>query len=540
MVDVKGAVIENPVSPTRLPMPETPEAPRLPPRTLLLSPEGRQTAFSYQLAEYGLAKNADITTHKSGGELFENGNIVQAQLADANTILGEAKILPNMIIVDLPTPSVLEVNDEHIVNLVYNYWSLFNKQNRPVVIMNCPGYEVPLFVQSRCQGFLFASSPDELIRNVDMGKTLLDARTKPEIFTPEGLSSHQEQQYDASDDLREWEQKTADTYQSLRLLLGRIAQRNSASLQHRQNMQAQFSDLLGTPKHEVRPVDTEILPLKPIKTILEAGPGEGRIGGMLARLGFHVLAVDISNKMLARAEARIGEEGKGLRGELSDPRLSYNALHELEKEGLLPQPPILNDAETKRNYILTQGNFFRLYPEINQLLREWQQRYPDIDRASFMDAQQPSAFSDKYDMLADAGFDMALFNWHTLNEVGDLENQKRVLEQVKRALLPGGEVIIEIPNRYTPPYSDALRAYHATHPDEPFGMLRESFQDEAGQTPEYSPRYFPSTQELTSLLTALGFEVNPERDIQSYTISGGDNDATAFQEHFITARKPKY
>lgn len=269
---------------------------------------------------------------------------------------------------------------------------------------------------------------------------------------------------------------------------------------------------------------------------------------MLARAGYNVMGLDISRAQLARSRERMKEEGEGLRGEKEELGLSYHALMRLHEEGVV-DAPISSDKDAKMKLLTVQGSFFELQDVLNQALVEWDNLYPDVDRDVFFDRNpwgEPFAFRNPKNMFLDSGFDEAMFNWHTFCEVGSPENQKRVLEQILNVILPGGELIIEIPDRNIEPYASALRAYYAAHPDEPYGTIRdpkpEGFQGLEGQD-MYPPRYFPDINELTLLLKSVGFEIDPKTDIQSYMIERADpktgEKSLTLKEHFITARKSK-
>lgn len=446
----------------------------------------------------------------------------------SNQILGVMEEIPDILIIPIPTQDSFTKNHYLYQQFFVDYWANIPPEERPVIIMYTMGFEPQLYRKHDYEGFVWAANRDELNNTLVQAQNLVLLKNKKEIFTPDSLSPLQQEQYDQSLDLIEWEHKTADTYQSLKNILARII--------YRDGLVKGFS--AGGIKGEQRNV--HLAPQRKTRTILDCGTGDGRIAGMLARLNFNVLGIDISPEQLVRGKERLKEEGQGLRGEKENPSLSYIALKRLQDEKELDLSVIYDDEETRKNYVTVHGNFFELHRRLNEELIHWEERHPEIDLYEFFykSGFDEYAFSDPRNMFADVGFDYALFSWHTLCEVGDPENQKDIFRQLLNVLNPGGEVIIEIPDRTREPYASLLRKYHEEHPDEPFGVLRDEYQGK-----EFSPRYFPGREELIILLKAVGFEINPDDDIQSYFITSKDPDTgkerTELKELFITARKSK-
>lgn len=413
------------------------------------------------------------------------------------------------------------------------------QDKRPKVILESDTFELPLFYRHVYQGFYFTGSMDGVKDTLYLADEI-DRFRKDADLAPGSLSPEQRKSYDSSVDLREWEQKTADTYESLKHILGRIAKKKKGVIQRMRSFFSGIEDDIDAP------------PKLPT-TILDVGTGEGRIGGALARLGYNVLGIDISPEMLKRGQERFKLEGEGLRGEVDHPGLSYESLRKLESEGLLPKNGyhntpdmiILDDEKAKKHYVTMEGSFFNLHIGLNSYLTDWvynKKVNKDINPRRFFDTgMHPEAFAVPQDMFLDAGFDMVLFNWHTWCEVVGLENQENVLEQILNVMIPGGELVLEIPDRMMPPYIDDLIAYHNAHPDEPFGTHREPKPDGSGEY--YPPRYFPGALELVTLLKSKGYEIDLHRDVNSYIV--GENDDISgmkklgLKEYFITARKPK-
>lgn len=329
------------------------------------------------------------------------------------------------------------------------------------------------------------SHPDQNVHDIVLHLFRRDAQTEidlvdlkaRELFDPPQLELSQREAYTDSD-LRAWERRTADTYQSLKHVLLRFKERKT-----------------------------------PVKYILDIGTGEGRIAGMLARLGYKVIGLDISSEQLQRGRERIKQEGQGLRGEKEMSGLSYHDLLKLQEEGLLPRTPILDDEEAAENYIQVQGSFFNIA-----------------------------------DALSKAGinfrFDAAVVTWHTYDEFGPTKSQETILEQIWSLLNNGGELIKEIPNRKFEPYASALQKYHINNPTEPYGTIRDKKPvGTDGQEELYPPRYFPDINELILLLKSKGFDIDLQKDVQTYMIEDKETSESergpAFEEYFVVATKPK-
>lgn len=370
-----------------------------------------------------------------------------------------------------------------------------------------------------------------------------------ELYDPATLEVGQQASYNDSD-LRLWENKTADTYQSLKHFLARFNYRNRL---YRIFQETRYENLFKTGEDGRTSWflgdECGETPTREVSTVLEIGVGEGRIGGMLARIkGINIMGLDISIEQLNRLQERIKEEGQGLRGEKETPGLSYHALRKLQDEGFLTHHPIISDKLTSQHFLTVQGSFFELAHVLNNTLVDWHKLYPGIDPYKFFHESiyNEYAFSDRRDMFADVGFDAATIPWHTFCEIGSPENQKLVLEQILNVLNRGGELMIEIPDRGIEPYASALRVYNAEHPDEPYGTIRdqkpEGFKGQQGEN-LYPPRYFPDINELILLLKSVGYEINPTFDIQSYLITKTDpvtgQESLTLKEYFITARKSK-
>lgn len=484
-----------------------------------------------------IAPNATIEIKKLPDMIYPKRAVEQGFSDSEEDYVREYSILhpdknsPDIAVVHLPfaeykTDNLYDLNQIWLDSVIN-----FNDTNRPIIVFYADGFSSTLAQRSAYDGILWAETPDQLRNIIGMSQELKKLQKKDNVLHPSELAPLQQSQYDKSTDLREWEHITADTYQSLKHIISRI--------QYRENLWSEKNRNRG---EQLTPYEISSVPdRKKIKTILDLGTGEGRIGGMLARLGFNVLGLDISTEMLKRAGERIIEEGKGLRGEKEDNSLSYPTIQTLKREGIIQEDILLNDNEVQKKYLLTQGNFFEIFSTLHNTVRNWKEHFPNIDIYKFFNIPTDNmyAFQNPYDMFTDAGFDMALFNWHTFCEIGDLDNQKKVLTNILNVLNPGGELIIEIPDRMVDPYASEIRKYHSEHPNEPYGIVIDSYPDDP--TKKYSPRYFPDRTELVLLLESLGYEIDPIHDIQTYLLDTTNPETNKkkieLKELFITARK---
>lgn len=341
--------------------------------------------------------------------------------------------IPKVVVIDTPSMEAFMGHDREYQEL-YIDWLRVPRNLRPIVIVYTPDLKPSLFWKSTFSGFMNCSTFDEMHDILALSQKLSKNRQQA-IYNPRTLEEGQKDAYDNSD-LREWESTTADTYKSLRYILQRISFRNGLL---KENIKIKYQNI---PRSDaLTQVDRGPIPQRKIKTIVDFGTGEGRIAGVLARLGYKVMGLDISNAQLNRSRARIREEGEGLRGVKEAPGLSYRAVQRLVTEGVInKQDLILDDNEVSNNFLTVEGSFFNLHFELNKALIEWEERYPGIDPYEFFNEHpwNEYAFSDHRDMFADVAFDMAFFNWNTFCEVGTPENQKSVLEQIFNVLELGG------------------------------------------------------------------------------------------------------
>lgn len=441
-----------------------------------------------------------------------------------NKPLFEGDTLPGTIILEIPSSKDLYWHNIAICMKLREDLKRLEPSSRPTVILHANGFR--LGRHETFEGFHYAENWEELERSIDLAHTLA-AERKLQTFDRKQLEPKQRESYNASHDLREWEHITADTSKSLEFLFQEINSYNSRS--------ETAQESLGDEDRKVT-------------AILDLGTGEGRIAGMLARLGLHVVGIDISKEMLDRGRKRLEGEGAYLRGENNDESLSAPVLERLKQNNQLPLNDgfpleiILDDEEARKHYVTLEGSFFDLYTTLEDYLKQWifeEQFNDDIDPFTFFGIE-PSDLIWGEKIFSKIGFDMSLFNWHTFCEIGNSQNQAQILRQVRKVLQPGGELVIEIPDRHVEPYKSALDKYHTTHPDDPYGTLRDP---KPGGNGEYPPRYFPDAQELVNLLKSVGFEVDGEMDVKSYDIETVNPEigekSKQFTEFFITARKPK-
>lgn len=459
---------------------------------------------------------------------------------DQNPYLGTEGKSADIIVVDVGSDESFRYNHYIYQQLFADYWRKFPLEKRPVVIMVTEDFPegVPLYHRHDYEGFLFCRGGDDLRNTLYLAQDLVALREKPAFLEPAVLSSAQEKLYNNSD-LREWEEKTADTYQSLRHILEIFNQRAKAA----KKAERRYFSFLDSFEEEVHnPWDLEI------KTVLDCGTGEGRIGGALARLGYHVMGIDISQTQLDRIPERLKQEGEGLKGKRQYAGLSYHALKQLAAEGVV-KSFILPDKEAANYHLPVKGNFLELNSVLSQTIKDWEKKFPGVDKRQFFDISPSDqyAFSDPRDYFADAGFDAVLFNWHTFCEAGSIDNMKDLLRQVLNILDLGGQLIIEIPDRSVGPYAKSLEAYHEKHPKEPLGTIKDTTSTKPGVATETAteeddtPRFFPDRNELIELLVSLGYIIDPKKDVQTYLVTNTDpqTNETHLQvkELFMVAQK---
>lgn len=506
-----------------------------------------------ELQREGILPREPVTNFEMNGQYdFATSTVARADInyltvfKNSSVVIKRGSPVPDVIIVPISSDieEFMKKNDEYQLLLTQSYRVPPN--DRPSIVFYSPdGEEIPLFIKAHLEDNLFCSGIDELRSAVSLTKALQLAKKQLPLVEPAVLSQLQERQYDESTDLREWEHETADTYQALKYLVTRLNERSEAWFR-RYRPKFKIGRSTSTPKvpelikieDEEEDLDTQSKSTPYLtESVLDIATGDGRIGGMLARLGYKVVGIDISQEQLNRGKQRLIEEGEGLRDERDDPKLSYNVLKRLKTEGILGKQGIIEDDQvTQDNYVTAKGDFLNLNNTLRKLAISWYKEHPNLRRDRFMDVETIEPLYG--DPLYTVAFDAAIMNWHSFNEIGDPEDRRVFLSQVFGALKAGSEFTIEIPDRTVDPYASTVKQYYENHPDIPYGTHRE--QSETGE--EYTPRYFPGRNEMVLMLQAVGFEIDPEEDIKTYLVTKTDQTTQQEQlkvkELVIRARKP--
>lgn len=222
--------------------------------------------------------------------------------------------------------------DEQATDVIYTdllqAWQAMDPKERPQVILYTEGADITLLGRSMFQGFLFSTNAADLQSTQRSARIIRAIGEETAMYQPEALSPGQERAYNTSNsDLRKWETITADTYQSLKNILGRFNLRNALY----RDKHTRFLNDAGDQLY--RSENPKLVPEREIKTILDLGTGSGRIAQMLARLGYKVMGLDISEGQLVEGRKRIKEEGDGIRGTVPNSDLAYPAVQRLREEG---------------------------------------------------------------------------------------------------------------------------------------------------------------------------------------------------------------
>lgn len=485
---------------------------------------------------------------------FADGNVAVAPLDYLNRLQGDhffhkGQILPDVVIVELSQAHSFQDNHEGLQQLFIDYWGNLKPNERPSIILYTNNFDPPLYEKSSYEGFLFASDLDQLRTVIPLAKEIVYTRRGGNAIEATVLASRQEAQYDNSFDLREWEHITADTYQSLDHILKAFAKRAEPKDEEShvgEDTPPDPNDVYALMQRERKKEIERYMRQRKgkVRTVLDLGTGDGRIAGMLARLGFNVVGLDISQEQLNRGEQRLKEEGEGLRGEHERAGLSYHTLRKLDDESKLPARPLLDDQTTQRHYVTVKGDFDNMLSDINELLTNWDELHPGIDKYAFFNVEpwNEYAFQNPYNQFHDVAFDAAMFNWHTFCEISSADKQQEALRAAMDMLNPGGLLILELPDRGVDPYASLVKEYHDSHPESPYGTRQDVYKNGEGEAEEFTPRYFPGRSEIVARLQAAGFEINPEEDVQTYLITTDDKETGKkrlnAKELFIVAHKP--
>lgn len=283
--------------------------------------------------------------------------------------------------------------------------------------------------------------------------------------------------------LRDYEGKTSDTSRSL-----------SALLHEMNEMPAQ--EMTGDPEERL---------------IYDIGAGDGRIAIPLALSGANVVGIDYSERMVADSRTRPIEFARTLRnGE--DDHLADSARSAFDQNGLKITEEAI--AKLPKKIDIRHGNFF------------------DFDKEKFktnFGERQPDAI---------------VIMWHTLGFAGDLDGIRRVLKNAYGILRPGGRIFIEMPDRNFGGYARAIREFHETHPDKPFGSIQDAPSKSSNSPTEQNDelatwRYFPKNSEIEGALEETGFDPHVSH-LGSYFVAAeaGENAKLLIKENMFIAEKP--
>lgn len=283
--------------------------------------------------------------------------------------------------------------------------------------------------------------------------------------------------------LRDYEGKTSDTSRSLDVLLHSLDEMIP-------------QEMTGDPQERL---------------IYDIGAGDGRVAIPLALSGANVVGIDYSERMVADSRERPTEFTRALRsGEpdhLVDSVIKAFTANNIE----ITEAAV---AKLTKRIDIKHGNFF------------------DFDAAKFrgnFGERQPDAI---------------IIMWHTLGFAGDLPRMKQVLKNAYDILRPGGRIFIEMPDRNFGGYARAIRDFHDSHPDLPFGTIKDA-PSKGGDSPTEQDedratwRYFPKNSEVEDVLGEVGFDINVAI-LESYFVKAeaGPEAKLLIKENMFVAEKP--
>lgn len=313
----------------------------------------------------------------------------------------------------------------------------------------------------------------------------ISAETKSEFLAPEVISRGLEKLYNNPDfNLRDYEGATTNSASSIEYLI------------------REFSDfgLRTTADNPDRLL------------VYDVGAGEGRISIPIALLGHRVVGIDISEKMVGQVDDRISSVVTSIGKDQIDSKdpLATATEEAFTHMGIELSPE--NVDSVSENVSIHVGNFFDFGRD--RFIEKFGERSPDV----------------------------AIIMWHTLGFAGDRSGQIKVLEQIFDNLRPGGEIIIEMPDRNFGGYARAIRRFHQEHPEQPFGAIIDAPSKQASTPTEEnenisSARYFPSDIEIISALEEAGFSF---RKVDSFfvTRTSEAGQALLIKENLYVASKP--
>ena len=357
--------------------------------------------------------------------------------------------------------------------------------------------------------FLFANGKNELEATLYTVKDInLTRRQKPEFMEASILSESQENLYNNSD-LREWEQKTADTKQSLSHILEAMKRIS---------------------------IHTEFFPPLKSNTILDLGTGEGRISTQLAILGNKVIGMDISEQQLRRVKTNGGRLTEEINQYINDKKngTSNSPLSELlQTKEITTENIHTNYKDASDRLQVIKGDFTHLEENLHTGLSKLKRDGLDIADYFDLDSEYKDVLiQEDQTFFPEAWFNMVTMSWHTFCEAGDIEGQKNVLKQIFNVVTAGGILYLEVPDRTVGNYAISLAKYHTDHPNEPYGTIRDETSTKEGEANRTgqgkdTPRFFPGRDELRNLLKAVGFI---DITIDTYLITSKDREGKEYLE----------
>ncbi len=399
------------------------------------------------------------------------------------------------IVFNVDNPNELFQHYDTKVKMVRLYSKLkyMDRQGNAPTIIFLTDKPVDPIERNNFPAFHFCESTQFLPTALYTARQVAYAKENREAYMePEALSVAQRELYeDAVEDLREWENKTANTEETLRHFL-RFQQEKIDEL-----------DSKSPP----------FLKRKRSWKMLDIGTGSGRISSKLAMLGNEVYGMDISQNQLDSITA----QGGRVDTDIQEAQGNQSVLNKLAEEGIVDKNKIVTDKEAVTNNLkLFLGNFATLYPDV----------------AKAIGRTEPIG-----------EYQAVTLNWHVFCEAGDVLGQKLLLEQIYLVLQNGGYVYIEIPDRGFSKYKDSLDAYHALHSKEPFGTIRDITSQEEGVpnevTEQGTPRFFPDKDALFALMREVGFT---ELEADTYVVASDSQGKKSFElkELILTAKKPTF
>ena len=247
--------------------------------------------------------------------------------------------------------------------------------------------------------------------------------------------------------------------------------------------------------------------------IFRIGAGDGGDAHVWAALGYRVTGIDISTRMVAESKARSQQFADAYLNGTDD--YSVRSV----KEALAATDKDTNEEAIGKipiNIDIRVGNFFDYGAD--NYRSDFGERQPDI----------------------------ITIMWHTLGFAGDLERMQQVLKNAYDIIRPGGRIFIEIPDRNFGGYARAIRDFHESHPDLPFGTIKDAPSRSADSPTEQDEslatwRYFPQNSEVETVLAAVGFDIDvavPKSYFVRVEARAGTGAKLLIKEKLFIAEKP--